>query len=182
MKAESNYKIIKDILSKKILNTLDKTIFKSDFSWYYNEYTVNESPKKYKNSYDHFQFSHWIVRESKPNSPISPLLEELIKPLPFKYTQIVRAKLNFLPQYKIEKNRDKHNIPHIDIETRHKVAIIYLDNSDGFTYLFNKDNIIFKKVKPKRGKVLLFKGCIKHAGSHPIDSKKRVLLNIDYIE
>ena len=177
-----SYKIIDDILSKDLLDTINKTIFTPNFSWYYNEYTVAENPTKYKNSYEHFQLTHWIVLNSEINSNAVSMLAELIKPLPFNFEQIVRAKLNFLPQYRVESNRDKHNIPHTDLERKHKVAIIYLDDSDGSTYLFNKDASILKKVPPQTGRVLLFEGHISHASSHPIDSKQRVVFNIDYIE
>jgi len=177
-----SYKIIDNILSKDLLDTINKTIFNSSFSWYYNEYTIAESPKKYKNSYEHFQLTHWIILNSEINSNASSMLAELIKPLPFNFEQIVRAKLNFLPQYRVESNRDKHNIPHTDLDTKHKVAIIYLDDSDGYTYLFNKDASILKKVQPQAGRVLIFDGHINHASSHPIDSKQRVVFNIDYVE
>ena len=176
-----SYKIIKGVLSKDLLNIIDKTIFGKNFKWYYNKSTIADNPKKYKNSYEHFQFTHWIIVNSEINSTIGAVLAELIKPLPFNFEQIVRAKLNLLPQYKVESNRDKHNIPHTDLKKKHKVAIIYLDDSDGFTYLFNDDATVLKKIKPQRGQVLLFNGRIKHAGSHPIDSMKRVVFNIYYI-
>ena len=179
---KKTYKIIDDILSKDLLDIINKTIFTPSFSWYYNKYTIAKNPKKYKNSYEHFQLTHWMILNSKINSNASSMLVKLIKPLPFNFDQILRAKLNFLPQYRVKSNRNKHNIPHTDLKTKHKVAIIYLDDSDGFTYLFNDDATVLKKIKPQTGRVLMFDGHIKHASSHPIDSKKRVVFNIDYIE
>ena len=181
----SSYKIIDNILDNNLLNIINKIILDNKFAWYFSKYTAlseNEDIKKYKNSYEHFQFSHWIILNSEINSDMGSVLQELIKPLPFKLDQILRAKINFLPQYKIEDNRNKHNVPHTDLERKHKVAIIYLDDSDGFTYLFNNDATILKKVEPKLGRVLIFNGDIEHTSSHPIDSKYRIVFNINYLE
>ena len=43
--------------------------------------------------------------------------------------------------------------------------IYYVNNSDGNTYFFNKDNEIIESVEPREGRAVMFDSNISHAGS-----------------
>ena len=62
----------------------------------------------------------------------------------------------------------------------HKVFLFYINDSDGDTFFFNNKEI-FKRITPKKNRLVIFDGNIKHAGTHPIKSEKRIVLNIDGI-
>ena len=61
----------------------------------------------------------------------------------------------------------------------HLAAIYYVNDSDGFTFLFDDDNNIIEKIMPKKGSLLLFNGNKKHASGHPIKSLKRCVINFN---
>ena len=150
------------------------------FAWYFTPHTVEKKDKLEKGTYEHFMFSHNIIVNKKTTSHIIGHLEELIEPLPFKIENISRAKLNFMPQYPVYKNKYKYNTPHIDSPEKHKVALIHLNDSDGPVYLFNKKLKVIKKINHEKGKVLMFNGDTIHTGSHPINTKYRISININY--
>lgn len=78
-------------------------------------------------------------------------------------------------------------------------ALYYANDSDGDTYLFNKydplnnvdkENLngplskkdyknleIVKQISPKRGRIVLFNANQMHAGAHPVNNDKRVVIN-----
>lgn len=91
-------------------------------------------------------------------------------------------------------NKDKYNVPHIDFGAysgrTHYTSIYYINNSDGDTYIFNekfhdkKENIeltIKKKIPPKKGRLIIFRGDSFHAGSTPTQSKFRMVCNYNFI-
>lgn len=123
-------------------------------------------------------------------------------------TNIIRAKVNI--QTKADKrHRDKYCSPHIDqnftdLQKRHPeykgikstkyfTVIYYVDSNDGFTYLFDKK--LTRDVTPKdlknlsvieknssiKGSFLLVDGNVVHAGSYPIESDLRTIININVL-
>jgi hypothetical protein len=78
-----------------------------------------------------------------------------------------------------DNNEKNFNIPHKDLDTEHYVFLYYVNDSDGDTIIFDDNNKIIDKIKPKKGRILLFDGNLLHSSSHPILSKKRIVINID---
>lgn len=111
------------------------------------------------------------------------------------YENIIRCKINFQTRAP-EEARGKFNAPHCDLglssEEKYLTALYYLNDSDGDTYFFNEtlDEIndiknlnnlnILAKVSPKAGRLVIFPSNITHAGSHPIDSAYRVVINFNF--
>jgi hypothetical protein len=67
------------------------------------------------------------------------------------------------------------------MDQNHIAGIYYVDDSDGFTFLFNYNNHILDKITPKKGRLLLFDGKIKHASGHPVDFLKRCVINFNLV-
>ena len=107
-------KILNNILSEHKINEIMEIVTSNLFAWYFTPHTVEKKDKLEKGTYEHFMFSHNIIVNKKTTSHIIGHLEELIEPLPFKIENILRAKLNFMPQYPVYKNKYKYNTPHID--------------------------------------------------------------------
>lgn len=71
-----------------------------------------------------------------------------------------------------------HYAPHVDYPGKHTVVIYYVNDADGPTVFFNDDGKIFKSVEPKKGRVVMFDGTIKHGGGIP-KKGPRCIVNFD---
>lgn len=121
---------------------------------------------------------------------------------------IIRCKLNLQTTAPL-KAKDKYNLPHVDFDRidgrKFLTAIYYLNDSDGDTFIFNEksvdqfynnlivdgdlsqegkkfiDNLtIRKRISPKKGTVMFFRGDTLHAGSHPTQTQNRLVLNYNF--
>ena len=115
-------------------------------------------------------------------SPFYNIIEPIIKNFGKKYNynkiKLWRAKANLQTQ---SSNiiKDSHCGPHNDLWFPHHVLLYYLNDSDGDTFLFDKNKNIIDRITPKRGKAIFFNGDILHASSLPVKSKYRAVINID---
>lgn len=182
---------LSDYIENKILSN-------NDISWQFStetsSYTKDNSSFITKDTLDSFQFEHFIV--SSKNGVLDPLLlSEVISPLVNEYqknyshfpnlTNVSRAKINILTQNNLSDNT--YNIPHIDDNIEHFVMIYYINDSDGDTYIFNetydktkKELTIYQRIKPKKGKFLVFDGKYFHSSSNPQKSTIRSVININF--
>ena len=73
-----------------------------------------------------------------------------------------------------------HNVPHIDHQYKHYTMLYYVNDSDGPTRFFSNEKII-KEVEPKKGRVVIFPGHIKHSSASPIRTSRRMILNFNFL-
>ena len=67
-------------------------------------------------------------------------------------------------------------IPHTDLMVPHYVCLYYINDTDGDTIFFEDDkNTIFKRVSPKKGRVVIFDGSIFHSSSSPTTTPRAVI-------
>jgi hypothetical protein len=118
-----------------------------------------------------------------------------------KYKDISRCKVNVQTRAKLH-TIDKYNLPHIDQADYipgEFAAIYYMNDSDGDTYFFKESaenllnnmsnenvdyysNLTFKsRVTPKKGRLVVFPINQVHAGSHPVDSSYRAVINYNFM-
>jgi hypothetical protein len=67
--------------------------------------------------------------------------------------------------------------PHNDLIIPHMVCLYYVNDSDGDTIFYNDNGSILKKVSPKKGRIALFDGSIKHSAGQPTKNE-RIVINI----
>lgn len=113
----------------------------------------------------------------------------------FAFDRVFRCKANL--QFRApESSRGKFNFPHRDVEDVKEggkmiTALFYVNDCDGDTYLFNeklewddfdkfKDLTIKKQISPKQGRIVLFDAEQFHAGSNPIESDFRMVINYNF--
>ena len=70
--------------------------------------------------------------------------------------------------------------PHIDQSFPHWVCLYYINDSDGDTVFFDKNNKEIKRVSPKKGRIAFFDGSIYHCGSTP-SNIPRAVVNYNFI-
>jgi len=83
----------------------------------------------------------------------------------------------------------KYQMPHVDLNEKHKVFLYYINDSDGDTYLFNETLgdtppekfTLDQKISPEAGKGVVFDGNIFHAPSAPTESAFRAVINLDFV-
>lgn len=91
--------------------------------------------------------------------------------------EIVVARIFVLMPYATEL---EHYAPHVDLPFPHTVVLYYVNDADGDTVIFDKDNEIVKRVSPKRGRILMFDGTLYHGGGIP-KTGPRCAINFDII-
>ena len=116
------------------------------------------------------------------------------------YNNIDRCKVNLQTRGKMH-GIDKYNLPHVDNPSLDKdefTAIFYLNDSDGDTYLFKEphekilkarrernidvfNNLTFKsRISPIKNRLIVFPTSQVHAGSHPVHSSYRSVINYNF--
>lgn len=190
-------KIIDDIISEDIQNNLERNVLDSRFPWGYmhssdlgdgaSEDHVIKKKKQYQtdNIVDPSQFYHNILIDQQPGqffNWFTPILDAI----KYEDMRILRMKMNFNYPF-INTQELIHGIPHVDLpcEVEYTTAIYYVTDADGDTILFNQKNghsgplTIDTKIKPKKGRIVLFDGNILHAACPPLSNKPRIVLNIN---
>tara|TARA_R110002020_G_scaffold224032_1_gene433435 strand:+ start:264 stop:836 length:573 start_codon:yes stop_codon:yes gene_type:complete len=167
----------KNYLNKEELSVINNEILKDSFNWYINENVLG--PTK-------FPFlSHTLVKRCDddqtplPNSDHYYFFEKIIhrfcKENKTKFKKFTRASLNL----SFCNTKYPFISPHVDHKFKHKLIMIYLNNSSGDTLIFNKkykkgDTLIdinlpevkklkvIKKIKPDQGKIMMCDGSYFH--------------------
>lgn len=167
----------------------------SKFYWVYDDIIPEElfsssdiAQHIYKHGSNTHQFIHEVVGESEIKSPYFNLVEPLIYQLAKFYKKdiyVIRAKFNILHK----SNYTSYHYPHSDGNNKDvKALIYYVNDSDGDTYMFNKvapvldysDFSITHQITPKKGKVIIFDALNLHSSSCPVNSERRIVLNINF--
>jgi hypothetical protein len=165
-----------------------------NFPYYFHPVTVIDT--EYKNQIleigtvpDNPFFVHSLYRNGAPNSEHFNFLIQIF----YKFCQhtnvpiraVLRAKVNL----HVANHRTGHYPAHVDLPYDHKAFIYYFNDSDGDTVIFkekfNNESVTrlteIAKIKPVRGKGIIFDGKHYHAPSAPISSNQRFLMNVDFL-
>ena len=187
------YKEFVGLLDENEIVEIENTVSSPFFPWYMSKtkYTAQlETIEKFKNNAnvkEYVQLVHVFYNnetgDTRINSDFAQLaikpLQKLLAELNLNDAILHRCKANFQTQHK-NSDSDSYNTPHIDLPNPHYVMIYYVNDSDGDTFLFDNNNQLITRITPKRGKMLIFDGLILHAGSHPVTSDYRIVINYNF--
>ena len=113
---------------------------------------------------------------------LSHVLRKFLMITKFTCKNVHRMKLNL--QEKTDSYPETNYLtPHVDLDIMHNVLIYYPFDSDGNTFLFEKQSTkwnIVQSIEPKQGRYVLFSGDQYHSGQPPTKSSVRAVLNIDF--
>jgi hypothetical protein len=189
--------IIDNFLEKSYFNYIvNEVIGDSIFPWYYaedssscgnNVYTMNG--KSISNAYG---FSTKLVNEEGPLN----YLGDRVYPFALKVKDLLRANnvLRVRADMCMYDPSEKVHAPHVDFPGQHHYSsILYLNETDGDTFIFNEKDpgvqinksamrnfTIKETISPKPNRLLIFDGSYVHTGSSPSRHKSRKLLNSNY--
>ena len=176
-----------DVIDQKLADAIEDWFINSGFPWYYNDITSTPKERFSDVAFDYPQFVHTFLMyehgQIRENSGLAKFPIDLFKRfLAYKNideAKLLRCKANL--QMAVPNESREYNMPHTDLEEPHYVMLYYVNDSDGDTFLFDNEYNITKRVKPKKGRFLVFDGSISHAGRHPINNSTRILINYDFI-
>jgi hypothetical protein len=144
-----------------------------------------------RNTIDSLQFVHYALLDGVPSevfSLIRPMLYFVEERLSKKISDVRRVKINCLTRNVNSFTKDNYNIPHTDEPNPEFLSLIYyVNDSDGDTFFFNEavgeavnGVTIHSRISPKMGRAVIFDSRRFHAGSNPIESQSRFVINITF--
>jgi len=183
-------------LPRQLFDRFKNEVFDRNFPWFYNETTYRSNEDKFS-----YSFYHLAYFDGRSNSQITNLAEACILHLAdtagYKVNAILRIRLTML-----QINPIGHiHPPHVDMDDRHMTGLLYFNNNDGDTILYNefynpddgqpadfylqevlKNNVTeFTRVSPKENSSIFFNGHQYHSSSSPTYTNRKVVLNFNFI-
>lgn len=194
-------KIIDNFLPQEQFDSLQSIIMSWQFPWFYTEYSSvpPEDRELYKDkmAMETEGFCHMMYDRENSDSFTHKILDDfyhvLANRLGFTKRHLIRTRLS-MKFPKIGFTKDHYNIPHVDYYNPHETLIYYLNDSDGDTIIFDewfnianpdkslngKEEFTVKdRVSPKANRLLWINGLQYHTASNPIESKRRIIININ---
>jgi hypothetical protein len=189
--------IIDDFLDSAHFDELSKIVLGEKFPWFYIENVslpvedhVTTDPLAVETAgLNHVALDRdWEVK-SFTYQLLQPFFNKLKNKLGYTEDELIRVRFSMKLQ-KIGYTKDNYNLPHVDYYYPHDTIIFYFNDSDGDTRIFDQwfdpalgnHETAFTtqtRIPPKANRLVLFKGLQYHTASNPINSSKRVILNIN---
>jgi hypothetical protein len=184
-------KIIDNAIPEKEFKILEDSVFDDgNFPWYYLK---NSAYSQYSSGDPHLGGSwfHLVYQHGEARSPLfeplEPIIQKYILPKIGEDKKLTRVRIG-----KTTMMTDNFTNPsHIDQNFPHEVAILYLNDSDGPTVLYNEryagiDEMdsskltIMENITPKRNRLLVFDGMHFHSSSYPKNTQRRIMINFNF--
>ena len=169
IKTKPVYEIIDNFLSKEDHYRMKKDLENRNFQWYFSPKSGHpeEQEELYNWQYFHTMYYHQGGYKSRLFPIVQPLITKL-KPM-----ILIRIKVN-ATMY------DKKIIEypfHVDTRIKCKTGIYIIDTSDGYTYF--KDG---QRIDSIANRFITFDSHHKHAGTNLTSAKRRIVVNINYMQ
>ena len=163
-------------VNKKLADEIENFLLDSLFDWYHNDSTSYEYATN-----DTFQFTHQFFLEDVQQSRAMPMAIKLFEALKINAKKFHRIKANFTTNNNTIKGSQ---YIHRDLPKQKgvKTLLYYVNDSDGDTIFYDDNKKEVKRFKPEKGLGLLFDATILHAGSNPVKSDKRLVINYIFYE
>lgn len=203
------HKIFDNLLPQALQDRIENMVMSKDFSWFaLDNLSLGDQEEKYKFIYkDNYRYietngmSSLIYKDDLWYDPYGlymmtrQIIDYIAEETGIETRRILRAKANFLTK-NVDHSFDNMsiNFPHLDNYNEHYVLVYYINDSDGDTILFNErfenehrlknepiELTTEARVKPKKGRILLFDGLQYHTSQNPINSSHRAILNINIV-
>jgi hypothetical protein len=189
--------IIDNALSESVFNKLRDEVMSYRWPWYYGR-RVNSSDGSDENAYL-TGFTHYIYSHKDHQSPDYARFETAFLTAVDKTDHRVDEMMRMRFVMNTKSEQPFLNGAHIDYEREHNTALIYFNDSDGDTIIYNekynpllredsmiygnkiKDKLTIKeRITPKENRMVIFNGFHYHTGTLPVSTARRVVLNVNY--
>lgn len=184
-------------IPRSLLNKV-KTFVESDtFPWFYQSKTAYATDDSSLETLYNGSFSHIAIADGRKNSEIAHTLEDslmyVLDSMGKTVSRLHRARIGLLPISPVT----SINPPHVDVPFNHTVGLLYLNDSDGDTIIYNERYNPYMthdvqsyyqqelngqvtemhRSTPKENKILIFDGMHYHSSSTPTLTKRRIAVN-----
>jgi hypothetical protein len=189
--------IIDDFLDNATFQTLQAFLLGMDFPWFYiptvslppGKFGINDSNAKETFGYNHVVYDHETNRESYVFKSMPIVLETFEKKLNIKIKKLLRIGIG-LKNPKLGFSDSNYNLPHVDYMIPHSTLILYMNDSDGDTRIFEQKYLgdevepteftVKARVTPKANRLLYLRnGWDYHTAANPINTDRRIVININ---
>lgn len=163
------YEIIDNFLSKEDHYSIKKNLENPNFEWYFSPKSGHPEEKEELENYQYYHpmYYHQGPYKSRHFAIVQPLVTKL-KPI-----ILIRIKVNATMYDKKIVEYPMHNDTHIKCKT----GIYIVDTSDGYTYF--KDG---QRVDSVANRFITFDSHHKHAGTNLTTAKRRIVVNVNYMQ
>ncbi len=189
-------KMIHNALPSSIFSNVKSTLEEPFFPWYYVENTAygSSSDKLNNGSFFHtaFDLDNGIQKNYYSNL-LEFCLMSILDKVGLDIKKLIRIRIGLIT---ISPNVFIHS-PHVDIDRPHKVGLLYINDSDGDTIIYNekynqsygennisyyknvlKENVsILSRSTPEENKFIMFDGMHYHSSSTPVKTSRRIVVN-----
>lgn len=182
--------VLDNAIDKGFVDMVYKTVIDDPFPWHF----IRESAYRPANPRSgQFSFASLIYHHGQVHSEDFKMFDMVIRQsldaLDTPIQKLLRVRLGLILKY------DKFVIhdPHVDLFHPHKTLLVYLNDSDGPTVLYDQfaedgreitgtDGLtIQQEIEPVQGRVALFDGLQYHSSTTPIKNDIRVVMNVNFI-
>lgn len=171
---KNNFKIIDNALNENNYSKLYDLFFNAPIAWFYNDETVTYADD------DSYFFTHSIYNTNKINSETFDFVYDVFKTiLGIRSCHMIRANLTLNPNKEIITAMHTDYRPYESFygdKVSFKTAIFYLNTNNGSTFL--EKNI---EVEAIANRLLIFDGNTSHCNKFSTDTKRRIILNFNYV-
>ena len=171
--------LIDNYLTQSYHKEIQDLLTGSDFPWYYNNNITNTNGET--NTNNEYGFTHTFYKDSCFRDThyatfIKPMLLNLKDTVNCDY--ILRSRADMV-MWSLE---DFIYPPHIDFDYSNVATILYINDTDGDTIIYNQKHPseIKERVSPKANRLVIFDGGVLHTGSSPTKHKNRILINSNF--
>lgn len=188
-------KVVDDVITKDYQDYILHLISEEDFPLYFKPNIVAAKHDTFQNIHG---FIHSLYDEGRQKSnyftALYPMVLNIGERTGVKFNALDRMRFNFVlgnPESKLE-----YHLPHVDNFLPHYVAIYYVNDCDGDTFIFEQkldvptverdDEIINsntwtvkERVQPKKGRMVIFDGRYYHASSFTKTQPYRCVINMN---
>lgn len=175
------HKVIDDIIPEDY--QLEILRIAKTLRWLYTRSTYKENHGHIitPQIYDVGQLVYPVIAKDE-RSPHFKDLEPLLKAIQahMKHiTGIHRIKFNLT--WRTPESNGRWQMPHVDTNdvvnryNHHWSMVYYVNDSDGDTVIFYPYETV--RITPKRGRVLIFPGHLKHTATNPVTNTERIVIN-----
>ena len=160
--------VIDNFLPEEMIDEIYDTMTDGNFHWYLQN---NVADNTYQSN--DWYFYHVFYNKKLDNPENSIYYNKWINKIVDKIgaVDLMRVKANFYPN----QNKFFEHDAHIDYNTPHKGAILYLNTCNGFTRLING-----KKIESVKNRLLLFEPYYLHNSTNTTDKPYRLNINFNF--